>query len=127
MAASSCSVASGFSKRSFAVSRSLGGRSLSWPRFCSFRMAATCSIDASTTLVRFAVSQLTRRLTPLRRSFSTLASITPIAQTGAPMAVRKSSMRLLCLKYRMLLPPRVVSFGEKPASSSSAQVSRLTL
>ena len=61
-------------------------------------VGATVSIDASTTLVRFAVSQLTRRLTPLRRSFSTFASITPMAQTGAPMAVRKSSMRLLCLK-----------------------------
>ena len=33
MEASSCNVASGFSSRSFAVSRSFSGRSLSWPRF----------------------------------------------------------------------------------------------
>ena len=38
------------------------------------------------------VAGLQRRLTPFRRSFSTFASITPMADTCAPMAVKKSSM-----------------------------------
>ena len=74
-------------------------------------MAAICSWAASTTLVKFAVSQLTRRLTPLRRSFSILACITFIAQTGAPSIVKKSSISSLCLKYSTQLPPRLVSFA----------------
>lgn len=38
--------------------------------------------------------------------------MTPIAETCAPMAVRKSSIVSLCLKYRMLLPARLVSLPE---------------
>ena len=92
IAASSWSVASGFSLRKSAVSRSFPGSLSSSPASSSARMAAICPMDASTTLVKFAVSQLTRRLTPFRRSFSTFASITPMADTCAPMAVKKSSM-----------------------------------
>ena len=53
--------------------------------------------------------------------------LTPIAETCAPMAVRKSSIVSLCLKYRMLLPARLVSLAEKPISRSRTDASALTL
>ena len=64
----------------------------------SRRMASNWAWAASTTLSRLAASQFTRRFTLPRKSFSSLAFITSMADRGAPTAVRKFSMDSLCLK-----------------------------
>ena len=75
----------------------------------------------------FAESQFTLRFMLFFISFSILALITSMADIGAPMVVRKSSICSLFLKYSRRLPLRSASFGEKPISSSTEYASRLTL
>lgn len=67
--ANSESVASGYCSRRSAVCRSFSGSWSNFPRSRRLRMAASCCWAASTALLRLAVSQLTRRLTPLAHFF----------------------------------------------------------
>ena len=91
-------VSSGWARRREAVSCNFSGSRARRPWSSNRRMDSTWVMAASTALSRLAASQFTRRFTLPRRSFSSLAFITSMADRGAPMEVSRSSMRSLCLK-----------------------------
>ena len=90
-------------------------------------MAAICSCAAATVLSAFALSQFIMRVMVFFISLSTFAVMISIAAFDAPIVVRKSAIMSACLKYSRKLPLRVLSFGERPRSSSMEYASRLTL
>ena len=87
------------------------GNTSSPPRSIALRIAITCFAAALDALMTFAVSQFTVRLMLLRSCFSTLPSIIAIAESGAPIRVKKSSTRSVSLKYSSASDFLVPIFG----------------
>ena len=88
----------GFAMRSSAVSCKTGGRASRPGPASMARMASSWTPAASAILPAFPISQFVRRLIVFVMCFSTFVCISSIAETGAPIVVRRSSISPLFLK-----------------------------